>query len=501
MPSRRTPFSARSRSKLIKPGLGSHLVIARFEAEKQVLALMDHPNIARVLDAGTTGSGRPYFVMELVGGEPINRFCDQHHLSLRSRLELFVPVCQAVQHAHQKGIIHRDLKPSNVLVALYDGRPVPKVIDFGVAKAIGPESAGRTAHTEFGSLIGTLEFMSPEQAGLDPLDVDTRSDIYSLGVILYELLTGSTPLARQRPKQATVLELLRIIREVEPPRPSNALHTDSTPPAVSASRPLEPGALARALRGELDWIIMKALEKDRDRRYSTANGLALDLLRHLNNEPVQACPPTAMYRFRKLARRNRAVLTTIVLVGITLIAGTAVSTWQAIRAVHARQEADRAAAGASSPVLRRHPAGSAVSKGRRFRAAAESLDRHLPTLGSRRAGLGVALSQRLDWAVAQAPRASCSGSCPVVEWRRPAARFGKFGSVREVVGCRSPGSPAKLDSRPGGRRAAGMELGRPAGRRCGRTRDDPDLGAGERSTGLSRSRSQYRSRCRRSGAA
>jgi serine/threonine protein kinase/Flp pilus assembly protein TadD len=295
--------------KLIKAGMDSRQVITRFEAERQALALMDHPNIARVLDGGTTGAGRPYFVMDLVKGVPITRYCDDHYLTPRQRLELFIPVCQAIQHAHQKGIIHRDIKPSNILVAQYDGRPVPKVIDFGVAKAAGQQLTEQTLVTGFGSVIGTLEYMSPEQAELNQLDIDTRSDIYSLGVVLYELLTGSTPLERKRLKQTPFAEVLRIIREEEPQKPSTRL-SDSTDslPSVSAQRQMEPAKLTRLMRGELDWIVMKALEKDRNRRYETANSFVLDVQRYLVDEPVQARPPSVGYRLRKLARRNRAAL-------------------------------------------------------------------------------------------------------------------------------------------------------------------------------------------------
>jgi WD40 repeat protein len=297
--------------KLIKGGMDSRQVIARFEAERQALALMDHPSIAKVLDAGTTASGRPYFVMELVKGVPITRYCDEQRLTPQQRLELFIPVCLAVQHAHQKGIIHRDIKPSNVLVAQYDGRPVPKVIDFGIAKATGQQLTEHTLETGAGAVVGTLEYMSPEQAELNQLDIDTRSDVYSLGVLLYELLTGTTPLEKKRLNQAALLEVLRVIREEEPPRPSTRLsESKDSLLAISAQRQTEAAKLTRLVRGELDWIVMKALEKDRGRRYDTANGFAADIGRYLADEPVQACPPSAWYKFRKFARRHRAGLTT-----------------------------------------------------------------------------------------------------------------------------------------------------------------------------------------------
>ena len=279
--------------KVVKAGMDSRQVIARFEAERQALALMDHPNIAKVLDAGTTESGRPYFVMELVKGPPITEYCDLHHLTPRERLELFIPVCQAVQHAHQKGIIHRDLKPSNVMVCIYDGKPVPKVIDFGVAKATGPKLTERTLYTSFGAIVGTIEYMSPEQAVLDQLDIDTRSDIYSLGVLLYELLTGTTPLERKRVRQLTILELLRLVREEEAPRPSTRLRTTDELPSIAACRGTEPKRLSGLLRGDLDWIVMKALEKDRARRYETASAFAADVQHYLHSEPVLAGPPGA----------------------------------------------------------------------------------------------------------------------------------------------------------------------------------------------------------------
>jgi serine/threonine protein kinase/tetratricopeptide (TPR) repeat protein len=338
------PVQRKVALKIIKAGMDSHGVLARFEAERQALALMDHPNIAKVLDAGATAGGRPYFVMELVKGDSITRYCDEHRVTPRERLELFMPVCQAIQHAHQKGIIHRDIKPSNVLVAPYDGKPVVKVIDFGVAKATGQRLTEKTLFTEFGAVVGTLEYMSPEQAELNNQDIDTRSDIYSLGVLLYELLTGSTPLQRNRLKQAAMMEVLRLIREEEPPRPSTRLSTTDELPSVAAKRGVEPKKLSVLVRGDLDWIAMKALDKDRNRRYETANGLAMDVQRYLADEPVQACPPSAAYRFRKMVRRHKGQVTAVATILALLLAGSAISTWQGVRATYAERETANALA-------------------------------------------------------------------------------------------------------------------------------------------------------------
>jgi serine/threonine protein kinase/WD40 repeat protein len=337
------PIQRRVAVKVVKAGMDSKQVLARFEAERQALALMEHPNIAKVLDAGKTPSGRPYFVMELVKGQPITSYCDEKRLGVRARLELFGDVCRAVQHAHQKGIIHRDLKPSNVLVAPYDGKPVVKVIDFGVAKAAGQRLTDKTLFTGFGALVGTPEYMSPEQAEVNNQDIDTRSDIYSLGVLLYELLTGSTPLTRQRIKDAALLEVLRVIREEEPPRPSTRLsQSRESLQSISAQRQMEPAKLTKLVRGELDWMVMKALDKDRNRRYETANGFALDVQRYLRDEAVSACPPSALYRLRKFARRNKLLITTATMIAVTLLAATVTVTWNWWQAEQARQREEAA---------------------------------------------------------------------------------------------------------------------------------------------------------------
>jgi tetratricopeptide (TPR) repeat protein len=336
------PIQRKVALKVIKPGMDSRQVIARFEAERQALAMMDHVNIARVFDGGATEAGRPYFVMELVHGVPITKYCDDNHLTPRERLELFVPVCQAIQHAHQKGVIHRDIKPSNVMVTLYDGKPVPKVIDFGVAKATEQKLTEHTLFTQYGTMVGTLEYMSPEQAEMSALGVDTRSDIYSLGVLLYELLTGTTPLDRKRMKEAAFGEILRIIKEEEPPRPSTRLSDSGEALAsISANRHMEPAKLTKLVRGELDWIVMKCLEKDRNRRYETANAFAQDVQRYLNDEPVQACPPSSWYRCRKFARRNRAQLTVAAALTLLLL-GAGILAWHADRqAAQRRADAEQ----------------------------------------------------------------------------------------------------------------------------------------------------------------
>jgi len=353
------PVRRRVALKVIKLGMDTRQVVARFEAERQALALMDHPNIAKVFDGGATQAGRPYFVMELVRGVRITEFCDEARLPTDARLKLFVQVCQAVQHAHQKGIIHRDLKPSNILVTVNDGAPVPKVIDFGIAKATGQRLTDKTLFTQFHLFLGTPAYTSPEQAEMSSVDIDTRSDIYSLGVLLYELLTGRTPFDGEELLRSGLDEMRRTIREKEPPKPSTRLTslaaadvrklTSESEPDRSSSRRLPPTKeLISAVRGDLDWIVMKCLEKDRARRYETANGLAADIQRHLGNEPVAARPPSAAYRLQRMVRRNQLAFAAGIAVVLALVAGTGFSLWQATVATRAKNDALRAEAETAS---------------------------------------------------------------------------------------------------------------------------------------------------------
>jgi WD40 repeat protein/serine/threonine protein kinase len=346
MAEQQQPLRRKVALKVLKPGMDTRQVVARFEAERQALALMDHPHIAHVFDGGASASGRPYFVMELVRGVPITEFCDQNRLGVRERLGLLVDVCQAVQHAHQKGIIHRDLKPSNVLVTLHDDRAVVKVIDFGVAKASGQQLTEKTLFTNFAQMIGTPLYMSPEQAEMNGLDVDTRSDVYALGVLLYELLTGTTPFDKERLRTAGYDEMRRIIREEEPAKPSTRLSTlGQAAGAASANRKSNPNRLSQLLRGELDWIVMRALEKDRNRRYESASAVAADVQRYLHDEPVLACPPNLGYQLRKFLRRNKRAMATVALLGVMLLlavgAVVASALWAARQAgTRAQVEAD-----------------------------------------------------------------------------------------------------------------------------------------------------------------
>ena len=374
MAEQREPVKRRVALKIIKLGMDSRQVVARFEAERQALAMMDHGNIARIFDAGTTETGRPYFVMELVRGIRITDYCDQNQLPTRERLNLFIQVCQAIQHAHQKGIIHRDIKPSNILVTLHDSVPVPKVIDFGIAKATQQELTDKTLFTQFQQFIGTPAYISPEQAEMSGLDIDTRADIYSLGVLLYELLVGQTPFDAKEMMQGGLEAVRQIIREKEPLPPSTKLNTLQGDARTTAGkrRQTDVGKLVHQLQGDLDWIVMKCLEKDRQRRYETASGLAMDIQRHLANEPVTARPPSAAYKLQKAWQRNKVVFTAGAVVAVALLAGIGVSTWQAVVATQARGVAVHAQQAAENA---RQEAESSRQQESALRARAESAER------------------------------------------------------------------------------------------------------------------------------
>jgi serine/threonine protein kinase len=427
--------------KVIKLGMDTREVIARFDAERQALAMMDHPNIAKVLDAGATGTGRPYFVMELVRGTRITDYCDRSRLDTRRRLELFIQICHAIQHAHQKGIIHRDIKPSNIIVTLHDGLPVPKVIDFGIAKATEARLTERTLFTLQNQFVGTPAYMSPEQAGTGGLDVDTRSDIYSLGVLLYELLTGKTPFDPKTLAQSGVDEMRRTLREEEPPRPSALLTVlagnDLT--ATALQRRAEPPRLIALIRGDLDWIVMKALEKERARRYETANGLAMDLQRHLSNEPVQARPPSRIYRLQKLVRRNKGVFVAAAAVAAALIAGLGTSTWLFLKEREARH---RAVAAERQQVLLTQEAELSRSNESKLRRQAEARERMTQASVLVSQGRFAEADKLIDQAFPAEPSLEAAAALRALSewhalqgrWAQAADRFGLLLQVNEVNG-------------------------------------------------------------------
>ncbi|HEY3241976.1 MAG TPA: serine/threonine-protein kinase, partial [Phycisphaerae bacterium] len=432
------PVRRRVALKVIKLGMDTRQVVARFEAERQALAMMDHPHIAKVFDAGATDSGRPYFVMELVRGIPITHYCDQNKLSPRERLELFIPICQAVQHAHTKAVIHRDLKPSNVLVTLHDGEPVPKVIDFGIAKATAGRLTDKTIYTEFHAMIGTPAYMSPEQAELSGLDIDTRSDIYALGVLLYELLTGTTPFDATDLMRSGLAEMQRIIREVQPPKPSTRISSLGLSPSpfkgegrgeggssildIAKHRRTDPQSLAKTIRGDLDWIVMKCLEKDRTRRYETASALAADAQRYLTGEPVLAAPPSRWYRLRKVLRRHRRVVLPGAVLVLMAIVGLSIGTllvWQEQRRTRAAYDQSRtnemkAVAEAERADREARDARAQAAKAARAARRAEATNKFIQDMlsaadPSKLKGADVTVRSVLDAAVAELDAGSLAG--------------------------------------------------------------------------------------------